>query len=184
MKHTESIAALAAAITTILLASTSTAIARNGAIRPDGSAGSSDATASQLMFTCQSHIRSIVRTENAASTTTSTAFNNLPGASTTITVPEGSTRCVKVVFTAEASCEETGSADFCYVRAVVNGVAMEPIDSFQAFVSESTTASGHAAEWIKRLAAGTHTIVIQRRVGSASTPFRLDDWTFDVQVYM
>ena len=150
-----------------------------------GIVASSGASAVIVTATCGPAINSIVRTENTPSVTSSVAFVNIPGAIAGVTVPAGATRCVKVVFTAEAACRgPTAVTDFCFVRALDNGVEMFPQGAgAQSLISEDATENGHAYEWVKRLTAGNHTILIQRRVGNAATGFLIDDWTFDLQVY-
>jgi hypothetical protein len=131
---------------------------------------------------CGSLINSLVRTQNAAVSTTSTGFVTL--SATALTVPSGQTRCVKVLFTAETACRTSAASDFCYIRATDNGIEMNPQGGgFQAMDSEDSTSSAHAYEWVRRVGAGSHTISIQVRVGSAATRFFLDDWTFDVQTH-
>jgi len=164
------------------IASASLAMAQS-ASQPDGSTDDADAAA-LITTACGSQFFSTVRTENAVRTTTSTAFVTLPGAATIVNVPSGATRCIKVVFTAETACRQTPVSDVCYVRALDNGVAMQPQGgNVQAIDSEHGTPSGHGFEWVRRVGAGAHTIVIQWRVGNAATIFTIDDWTFDVQTH-
>lgn len=146
---------------------------------------SSSAGAVLLTTTCGPSINSIVRTENAASVINAVAFVNLPGAVAGFTVPAGQTRCIKVVFTGEAACRGPAAiSDFCFIRALDNGVEMSPQGAgAQVFLSEDPTENAHAYEWVRRVRAGNHSIVIQRRVGNAATGFLLDDWTFDLQIY-
>jgi hypothetical protein len=134
---------------------------------------------------CLAAISSVVRTENALSVTNAVAFVDVPGAVQGFTVPAGTTRCVKVVFTGEAVCRGPAAvADFCYIRALLDGVEMLPQGAgFQAFLSEDASANAHAYEWVSRVAAGNHVVRIQRRVGNVNTFFELDDWTFDLQIY-
>jgi hypothetical protein len=136
-----------------------------------------------LTTTCGPAVRSIIRTEDAPSTTNAVAFVNVPGATGGFTVAAGTSRCIKLLFTAETVCRPSAAADFCYVRALINGVPMLPDGAnFQTFDSEDGTASAHAYEWVRRVRAGNYTIVLQRRVGNAATFFTLDDWTFDLQL--
>jgi hypothetical protein len=127
--------------------------------------------------------RSIVRTQSNPGATSSVAWTNLPAAQIPISVPAGTTKCIKVVFTAETSCTRYQGPDFCYVRALDNGVPMDPDGAnFQAIDSESATARAHAYEWVKRLPAGYHLIEIEQRVGNPATVFTTDDWTMDVSI--
>jgi len=166
-----------------IVASTAMSISVTSAQNDDGSKGAASASQrTQFVFGCGGDINTIVRTENAATATFNSGF--LTFASTTVSVPSGSTRCIKVLFTAEATCSGTAGTDFCYVRALDNGVEMSPQGAgFQTLVSEDTSANGHAYEWITRAGAGTHVISMQRRSGTSSTRFFMDDWTFDVTVH-
>jgi hypothetical protein len=134
---------------------------------------------------CGPAISSLVRTENAPSVTSSVAFVVVPNAVTGFTVPAGATRCVKVLFTAKAACRgPTAVTDFCFIRALLDGVEMLPQGAgIQTFISEDATENAHAYMWVRRVGAGNHVVRIERRVGNAATGFLLDDWTFDVQIY-
>jgi hypothetical protein len=134
---------------------------------------------------CGPAINSQVRTENAPSTTNSVAFVLVPGAIAGFTVPAGTTRCVKVFFSAKAACRgPTAIIDQCFIRATINGVEMLPQGAgFQTFISEDPTENAHAYMWVRRLNPGNQVVRIERRVGNVNTFFLLDDWTFDVQIY-
>lgn len=143
----------------------------------DGSGGASAAQRVNLNVSCGAQTGNLVRTENAALTFSNTGFLTLPGSAVSVTVPAGQTRCVKVLFSAEAA-----ATSFCYVRAVDNGVPMSPDGGgFQALVSSDSSSNGHAFLWVRRITAGTHTIAVQRRVSSGSC--NIDDWTVDVEVH-
>ena len=133
---------------------------------------------------CGPAIASFVRTENSASTSNVVGFNLVPGAATSFVVPAGTSQCVKVLFTAKASCRGSSTFDFCYIRATLNGIEMLPQSiGARTFVSEDNTENAHAYQWVRRVGAGLYTARIERRVGTISTSFLLDDWTFDVQRY-
>ena len=113
---------------------------------------------------CGAQIANLVRTQNTAITFSNTAFSALPNSGVVFSVPTGASRCVKVHFTAEA-----GATNFCYVRAVDNGIPLNPNGgNFQALVSNDTTNEAHAYLWVRRVGPGFHTISIQRRVSSGS----------------
>jgi hypothetical protein len=135
---------------------------------------------------CGPNQSSIVRTQNLPSITNSVAFVPLAGANTQVVVPDGQSRCVKVLFTAETACTGwVGGPDFCYVQALADGMPMDPDGTgFQAIDSEDDTASAHAYQWVTRLGEGVHTIRLERRVGNPNTMSSYDDWTFDTQVYL
>ncbi len=143
-----------------------------------------DPAAAQGINACGPFINSTLRMSSVATTTSSTVFVDLASAVTNFTVPAGQTRCVKVLFTGEAACRGPAAVnDFCFIRATDNGVEMSPQGGgAQVFLSEDATENAHAYQWAQRVRAGNHRIVIQRRVGNASTSFLLDDWTFDVML--
>jgi hypothetical protein len=149
---------------------------------PDGdtSPGPTPTPNTAVFASCGAITLSVIRSQNAAIQTSSTSFATVPGASTNVTV--NGPRCIKVLFTGETACRPTGDTDLCYMRALVDGIQMNPADSQRAIDSESNTARGHAFAWYKVVNAGTHNIVVQGRVADSSTDFHLDDWTFDVEV--
>jgi hypothetical protein len=135
---------------------------------------------------CGPSVNSTFRTEPTASATNSIVFVQVPGAITGFTIAAGTSRCVKVIFTAKAACRgPTAVTDFCFIRATIDGVEMPPQGGgFQTFISEDATENAHAYMWITRVGAGNHVVRIERRVGNAASSFLLDDWTFDVSLYM
>ena len=154
------------------------------ALAVGGLAGSS-ANAVNVTVGCGALVVSVVRTENAPSVINSVAFVNIPGAVWGFAVPAGQSRCIKVTFTGEAACRgPTTISDFCYIRALDNGIELSPQGAtLQSFLSEDATENAHAYEWVRRIGPGNHTILIQRRVGNAATGFLLDDWTFDLEIH-
>jgi hypothetical protein len=151
---------------------------------PDG--GPPQAPGPNVVTTaCGPNQTSIVKTDASPTATSAVNRVTLPGAVTQIVVPDGQSRCVKVVFTAESACEGPGAADYCYVAALIDGAPMNPVGGgFQALDSEDGTASAHAYEWVKRVGDGPHTVSIVRNVGAATTMFWTDDWTFDTSLFL
>jgi hypothetical protein len=172
---------LSSAAAMIVAAALSVSIA--AAQSPDGSPAAATAQASPqavVSTSCGSQFFSRVITQNAATSTNNTGFQSIAGFS--FSVPSGQARCIKVLFTAEAACSGSGT-NFCYVRAIINGVEMFPQGgSLQTLQSEDGTASGHAYEWFRRVGAGSYTVFIQRRSGNTSSFFWLDDWTADFRL--
>jgi hypothetical protein len=137
-----------------------------------------------VLTRCGSHISSLVKTQIAQSSAQSTFFATVPGAVLSFSVPAGQTRCIKVLFTAQASCRATGANDTCFIRATDNGAELHPHgQGEQIFVTEDSTPGGHAYEWVGRVGAGSHTVRIERRVQAPATTFVLDNWTFDLSVH-
>ena len=136
-----------------------------------------------VSYDCGAVVDNQVKTQNQPVHTSSVPNVSIPGAQFQITVPPNEQRCLKLLFTAESSCTGYPGDDFCYVRALVDNVPMDPDgQAFQALDSEDATASAHAYEWIKHVGPGVHNITILRRVGNANTDFRLDDYTSDLEV--
>lgn len=161
------------ALVAVASTSTSIALAEGGAGLEVTSPGARVGT------TCGALVTNEVITENAVSTTRSTSFVGLPGASVSVSVPN--TACIKVLFTAETACLRSAENDSCFIRAVVNGVEMHPQGGgTQVIDSESDTRRGHAFEWVLRVGEGVYTIAVEQRVRSAATRFQIDDWTMDV----
>ena len=119
---------------------------------PDGSPPGALPPSNLTTTACGPNETSIVKTESSPSITNSVNWVPLRGAATQVVVPDGQSRCIKVLLTAETACEVTNAPDFCYVRALVDGVPMDPNGAgFQTMDSEDGTASAHAYEWIKRV---------------------------------
>src|SRR4051794_30506119 len=70
------------------------------------------------------HVNAV--TETAAQTTSSTAFVNLPGATTSISVPGDEGALLMVRFTAESQCDGGGAGNFCSVRVLIDGAEANP----------------------------------------------------------
>jgi hypothetical protein len=135
-----------------------------------------------ITYDCGAQIDDQVKTQNQPVRTSSLSNVPIPGAQFQVNVPPNEQRCIKLLFTAESSCDGYPGDDFCYVRALVDNNPMDPDgQGFQTLDSDHYTASAHAYEWIKHVGPGVHTITIQRRVGNVNTDFRLDDYTSDLQ---
>ena len=175
----------AGGLTAAALAATATLAFAQAGPKPDGGPPEPPPGGNPVKVnTCGPSLTNIVRTNNVPSFTNATAFQVLPGAVTTVNVPDGASRCIKVLFTAETACGLTGGPDLCYVQATIDGAPMDPDgQAFQAIQSEDGSAEGNAYEWIERVGEGQHVIAIERRVQNAATPFYTDDWTFDVEVH-
>jgi len=166
------------------LASASIAVAQVVLPQPDGDPNPPPALAPPIQTNCGPSVNSIVKTQHIPMVTNAVGLFQMPGAITAIIVPEGTSRCVKVLFTAETACRESAAADFCRVQATIGGAPMMPFgQGYQIMDSESSSAQARAYEWIKRVGPGNYNVAIQWGVLNNATTFRIDDWTFDVQVY-
>jgi hypothetical protein len=134
-----------------------------------------------------------VRGKRARTQTTATTFResatwvSLPGATLSWVVPTGTTDLFNVAFSAE--CRLVNSVvpgDWVRIRILDNGVPMEPYDGQQAFCSANGYAT-HKGNWVRRVAAGVHNLVVQFWILDG-IPFGalsaiIDDWTFELVVY-
>jgi hypothetical protein len=130
-----------------------------------------------------------------ATTTTSTSFVDLPGASVRISVPAREKGLILARFFAESACynnTNNTTDDYCVVRilAVKDGTTTERFlepDSDFAFDSTDSGYEGgaswesHATDRSLLLGPGTYTVKVQYRVGDSSVTFRLDDWHLTVE---
>lgn len=117
--------------------------------------------------------------------TSSQAFVDLPGASTSITVPPGQRALILARFTAESSCLSGKAVGWCSVRILIGGVAAEPsagldfkFDSTPRFADDAF-AYAHSMERSRALGAGTHAVKVQWATRNAR--FQLDDWHLAVE---
>lgn len=127
-----------------------------------------------------------VVTGAGATTTNSAAFVDVPGASASIDVPAGSTATVLARFTAESYCAGGGAGSYCSIRIVVDGNEAAPVVgndfAFDAVgASDDFWESNSVERSVAGLGAGSHTVVVQQAVASA-TSFRLDDWSLSALV--
>ena len=131
-----------------------------------------------------------VVTESATSSTGSTAFTNLPGASVTIKVPAGKTQLVQAQFSSQSICFANVGFSWCAIRILADGVEMAPADGIN-FAYDSTSTDGQAGAFFKALSmdrtivlgAGTHTITAQWAVHDSGLSFQIDNWTYTVTQY-
>jgi hypothetical protein len=133
---------------------------------------------------CGSTIRSIVKTEEDGNfRTISSQFVNVTGASALITVPAGTTRCVKVRFSASATCPNDVDLAFCALRVLTGGVTFDPVPYGGVRIASGFNAlTTHGFEWVKRLAPGSYMIQLQARVEPGGEPFSIPIWTLDIEV--
>jgi hypothetical protein len=147
-------------------------------------AAPSFALASPITTKCGAVISSTVLTEDTPTATTSTSFVNISGASVNITVPAGTKRCVKVLFTGETDCTSSATARTCKIRARVGATEMNPTGSGNRDFGNAKDGSGaRAYQWVRQVSGpGTFTITVQTAVSSAGVTFRIDDWSMEVEV--
>ena len=134
-----------------------------------------------------------VRSNNAATKTSSTAFVDLPGATVTRTIVASQDLFV-ARFAAESRCFGSASGR-CVIRVLARNqrtgglVEMFPpsgVDNtFDTDVAgfADDQEENHAMERSLRLPKDTYTLKVQIAVTNAATVFFLDDWHFSVTTY-
>ncbi len=147
-----------------------------------------DASAAPINFNCGASVSSNVKTESVASSTQSTTFVPIAGATTAVTIPAGSPpRCIKVRFSVVAKCDLVGitnNVDGCFVRATRNGGELNSKTATSSFAAGAfpVFAAAYSFEWIANVGPGTHTIAIQERVHDDNTILTILNWTLDVEL--
>jgi hypothetical protein len=121
-----------------------------------------------------------------ATTTTSTSYVNLPGASTTIHVPSGQHALILARFSAESRCSGGSAGQYCTVKILIGGSSGKPATGSDfAFDSDSGAGNdwweSHSMDRSRVLGPGTWTVRVQYAVTVATTTFRLDDWSLTVE---
>ena len=136
-------------------------------------------------------IRRTVRTETTASTSSSTAFVNVPNTNVSVTVPANTTRLVLARFTAESQCVGGAAGNWCSMQIIAREsggavVALNPASgldfAFDAVNSPDDFWESNSMARSARLGPGTWSVFAQRAVTNTATVFRLDDWTFELDV--
>jgi hypothetical protein len=137
-----------------------------------------------------------VKTSNTPTTSSSTTFVSLSGATYTVSVPANSTRAIIVTFSAETRLVNnngtTPSDNWIELRVRDNGVALQPADDTSplAFAS-SNVYDTHSVTFCKTVTnttatAQNHTIAVVYKITDNDTLGNLqawlDDWTLRVDV--
>ena len=128
-----------------------------------------------------------VVTESEISFIGSTSFQNLPGATATITVPAGQVQLVQADFSADSTCQGSFAENFCRLQILADGAEMNPIAAGDfAFDGVGTADDFYEAHGTQRsivLGPGKHTIQIQASVTLTGMAFYLDDWSLTLTQY-
>lgn len=130
-----------------------------------------------------------IRRSDEQSSTSSTNFENVPGARVKITVPRGEALLL-VRYTAESVCySEIATPGACHARITVNGDEAAPasgteyiFDSNDSGTETKFSAEGRSMDRSRGpLGPGTYTIRVQAAVSDADLEFLLDDWSLSVE---
>jgi hypothetical protein len=119
-----------------------------------------------------------------AISTTVTSFADIPGVTTTVTIPAGTQGRILGRLSGESLCIG-GDGGWCTIRILVNATEAAPASGGDfAFDSPATTTDWESHSMDRSLGplgSGTYTVKAQwARVGAA-TSFVLDDWSFTVE---
>jgi hypothetical protein len=138
----------------------------------------SSASAEVVVTNCGAPIRSVVKSlVNSSFSTQSTIYANVTSARVVINVPDGQTQCVRVRFSASASCAVNVAGHRCYIKvAETSIIGFDPVVGF----SSQPFFAAQSFEWATRLFAGSHTIQVQAATNSGT--FNLANWTLAVDV--
>ena len=150
-------------------------------------AGSISAFAVRQVHTGKAATAVTVVTESELSFIGSTSFQNLPGATATITVPAGQVQLVQAEFSADSTCQGSFAENFCRLQILADGSEMTPVAAGDfAFDGVGTADDFYEAHAMQRsvvLGPGTHTIRVQASVTLSGMAFYLDDWSFTITQY-
>jgi len=123
----------------------------------------------------------------AAISTGNSAFSDVPGATTSVTVPAGATANIVATFTGESACYGGGAVNgYCSVRILVDGSEATPVVgtdfAFDSTNGGTETFSSWESHSVTRIAtnvpAGSHTVTVQdAQIDGAGVTWRIDDWT-------
>jgi hypothetical protein len=121
-----------------------------------------------------------------ATTTNSTTYVNVPGASQKISVPNGQHALILARFSAESYCFGTSVAgNYCSVRIMIGGSEGAPATGFDFAFDTLGDANdwweSHSIDRSRVVGPGTWTVRVQYGVTDANTDFRLDDWSLTVE---
>lgn len=113
----------------------------------------------------------------------STQFLDLPGASTTITVPANTRAHILARFSAASSC---GGSGYCDVRILINGLETEPDNVVPIFkYSDGGAFDSRSIDRSSRvpLGPGVYTVKVQYRNASENdgSSFALTNWSLTVE---
>jgi hypothetical protein len=121
---------------------------------------------------------------DAGSTRTGNAnFATLPGAETTIFVPQGTKALILARFTGESNC--SGGQGWCTVRILIGGLEAHPAAG-KSFAFDGATMKGeyasHAVERLRGpLGPGTYQVKVQWAISQENLSFWLDDWLLVIE---
>jgi len=117
----------------------------------------------------------------------STSFQNMSGATSTITVPANKIQLVEARISASSSCQGPSGQNWCAVRILADGTEMNPVipggTAFDGVGDGNDYFEDHAMQRSILLGPGGHTIQVQAAVSTSGMTFFLDDWSLTITQY-
>ena len=169
------------------------AIAQQGQVGQDGSETSSADPAPEAVFAssggAQKGVRAKVSDGAPVITGETAGFNVLAGASVSFTVPAGDTDLFVVTFSTECQLRGGPSTfDWLELEVLDNGAPMEPNGAAgdPLGICGDANYSSEAAQFVKRVGAGAHTITVRHKIVDtaplAVLSSWIDDWSLVLEV--
>jgi hypothetical protein len=128
-----------------------------------------------------------VVTESEISFIGSTSFQNLPGATATITVPAGQVQLLQAEFSADSTCQGSFAENFCRLQILADGTEMNPVAAgdfaYDGVGNADDFYEAHSFQRSLVLGPGKHTIQVQASVTLAGMAFYMDDWSLTLTQY-
>ena len=150
-------------------------------------AGSISAFAARQIHTGKAASAVTIVTESALSFLGSTSFQNVIGATATITVPVGQVQLVEADFSADSTCQGSFAENFCRLQILADGVEMGPVAvgdfAFDGVGNADDFYEAHGMQRSILLGPGTHTIQVQGAVTLSGMSFFFDDWSLTITQY-
>jgi hypothetical protein len=150
----------------------------NGAPRAKGDKGDPGNPATNVV----GEVKTVV--SGTAISTTATSYTDIPGVTTTVTVPAGTQGRILARLSGESLCIGTDGG-WCTIRILVNATEAAPAAGGDfAFDSPATTTDWESHSMDRSLGPldpGTYTVKAQWARLAPVTQFVLDDWSFTVE---
>ena len=136
----------------------------------------SSANAASLVTQCGPVLRNTIKTTTDTFTLPSEGFLDVPNGTFFVNVPSGQLQCVTVSFSASAHCPLG-----CNIRVIDGTTKLEPAQVPNQFASGNSS-EVHSFQWVKRLAAGSHTIKVQVGTGNNNQTVTFGPYTASLEV--
>jgi hypothetical protein len=130
---------------------------------------------------CGASIKTIARTNVDLFNTTSETPVRITGTGASFSVPAGDPQCVRIRFSAIASCPNA-----CFLRAILdNNDELEPAWGANPLRFSHDAVNGgtaHSFEWVALVGPGSHSVHIQMQTGNTCCTASIGPWTMMVDL--